>query len=134
MRGRSTPLDLCRNAFIRASRSRRAQIAFLLQMERQYASNILLQKFWLRSKDLDYTVQMGLLPVAVMQTAFLFCFVFLSIAVKSLFSGKHSGKKAQFPHVFFIRYWMVVNVRRLSWDFLRVLTCKVKILRYYRLM
>lgn len=134
MRGRSTPLDLCRNAFIRASRSRRAQIAFLLQMERQYASNILLQKFWLRSKDLDYTVQMGLLPVAVMQTAFLFCFVFLSIAVKSLFPGNHSGKKAQFPHVFFIRYWMVVNVRRLSWDFLRVLTCKVKILRYYRLM
>lgn len=134
MRGRSTPLDLCRNAFIRASRSRRAQIAFLLQMERQYASNILLQKFWLRSKDLDYTVQMGLLPVAVMQTAFLFCFVFLSIAVKSLFPGNHSGKKAQFPHIFFIRYWMVVNVRRLSWDFLRVLTCKVKILRYYRLM
>lgn len=134
MRGRSTPLDLCRNAFIRASRSRRAQIAFLLQMERQYASNILLQKFWLRSKDLDYTVQMGLLPVAVMQTAFLFCFVFLSIAVKSLFSGNHSGKKAQFPHIFFIRYWMVVNVRRLSWDFLRVLTCKVKTLRYYRLM
>lgn len=133
LRGWRTPLDLCRNAFIRASRSRRVQIAFLLQMGRQYASKILLQKFCLRSKDLDYTVEMWLLPEAVMQMTFFF-FVFLSIAIKSIFPGNHSGKKAQCPHIFVIRYWMVVNVRGLSWGFLQVLACKVKTLRYYQLM
>jgi len=46
-------------------------------MERKYVANILLQKFWLRSKDLDYMVEMLLPPAAVRQnTPSIFFFFF----------------------------------------------------------